>query len=433
METLSINLGNFDKLALFAYASIVLLWGLYNKKKSGSNNCAESYFLDGRRLSLPIFVATLVSTWYGGILGVGEFGYRYGISQWLLLGAPYYIFAIIFAWILVPIVRKSQSISLVDYAHETLGKSSGNLVGAGVFLLTSPAPYLWMLVAILQLFLPLPAGIILFGVVIFSMCYLLGGHFFTIWSSNTLDFILMFSGFLVLVPFCVRTYGGFEFLNTALPESHFDALGNMNWGAVAVWWLMGAWTLVDPGFHQRVRAAQSPTTARRGILVAILFWMLFDFLTLSSALYARAVLPNLKNPAQAYPMLGAQTLPDGLFGLFIVSLLATVLSTFNSFSFMAAQTLGQDLIMRIKPMRTELLQAICIALTLFMASALVFLVPSAVDMWYILAATFLPALLFALAAACGYVPQFFITYSSACICLILLSSIIYQIFSAKLN
>ena len=36
---------------------------------------AESYLLGGRRLTLIPFVATLVSTWYGGILGVGEFTY----------------------------------------------------------------------------------------------------------------------------------------------------------------------------------------------------------------------------------------------------------------------------------------------------------------------------------------------------------------------
>ncbi len=126
-------------------------------------------------------------------------------------------------------------------------------------------------------------------------------------------------------------------------------------------------------------------------------------------------------------MLGAQTLPDGFFGLFLVSLLATVLSTFNSFSFMAAQTLGQDLINRIRPMSTELLQALCLVITLIMASALVIIIPSAVDLWYILAATFLPALLFALVAACAFLPKAFIKYSASCICLILFSSVIYQI------
>ena len=44
--------------------------------------------------SLTLFVATLVSTWYGGILGVGEFYYRWNI----LLGySNPYFFASIFA------------------------------------------------------------------------------------------------------------------------------------------------------------------------------------------------------------------------------------------------------------------------------------------------------------------------------------------------
>ena len=43
---------------------------------------------------------TLVSTWYGGILGVGEFSYRYGISNWVIQGVPYYVFALFFAFLL---------------------------------------------------------------------------------------------------------------------------------------------------------------------------------------------------------------------------------------------------------------------------------------------------------------------------------------------
>lgn len=422
-------MGFYDQLALVSYGLVVLGLTFYNKfRQSTTENSAESYFLDGRRLSLPLFVATLVSTWYGGILGVGEFGYRYGLSQWFLLGLPYYIFAFIFAWFLVPIIRESPAISLVEHCYETLGKTSGNIIAAAVFLLTSPAPYLWMLVAILQLFVPLPSEYILAGVLVFSSCYLLGGRFFTIWSSNTLDFILMFTGFLVLVPFCIYNFGAFDFLYESLPKVYFAPLGGMKLDALAIWWLMGAWTLVDPGFHQRVRAAKTPRVARMGIFVAILFWMLFDFLTLTSALYARALMPDLANAAHAYPLLGAQILPDGLFGLFIISLLATVLSTFNSFSFMAAQTLGQDFLKRLISMPRARLHDVCIIITLLIASVLVVFIPSAVDMWYLLAKTFLPALLFALVTSLNLVPKFLAKHSFTYINLLLISSFFCQIF-----
>ena len=57
---------------------------------------AIDFLLAGRSLTLPVFVMTLVSTWYGGILGVGEFSYRYGISNWVIQGVPYYVFAAVF-------------------------------------------------------------------------------------------------------------------------------------------------------------------------------------------------------------------------------------------------------------------------------------------------------------------------------------------------
>ena len=49
---------------------------------------AEDYLVAGRRVTLPAFVATLVATWYGGILGVGEYSWRYGLANWLVFGAP---------------------------------------------------------------------------------------------------------------------------------------------------------------------------------------------------------------------------------------------------------------------------------------------------------------------------------------------------------
>ncbi|MEP7027798.1 MAG: hypothetical protein ABI960_04310, partial [Candidatus Eisenbacteria bacterium] len=49
------------------------------------------YLVASRAVTLPGFVATLVSTWYGGILAVGEYSYRYGVSNWLVFGVPYYL------------------------------------------------------------------------------------------------------------------------------------------------------------------------------------------------------------------------------------------------------------------------------------------------------------------------------------------------------
>ncbi|OQX83765.1 hypothetical protein B6D60_10055, partial [candidate division KSB1 bacterium 4484_87] len=84
-----------DALIIMMYMVFVLYIGfqLWRKEKRSD---ISSFLLAGRRLTLPSFVATLVSTWYGGILGVGEYSYKFGISNWLVFGVPYYVAALIF-------------------------------------------------------------------------------------------------------------------------------------------------------------------------------------------------------------------------------------------------------------------------------------------------------------------------------------------------
>ncbi len=74
--------------------------------------------------------------------------------------------------------------------------------------------------------------------------------------------------------------------------------------------------------------------------------MLFDFLTTTAGLYARAVLPDLGDPVAAFPALAAAAMPGIWQGLFMVGLLATIMSTVDSYAFLAAVTLGRDVVRR---------------------------------------------------------------------------------------
>ncbi len=85
------------------------------------------YLAAGRSLSLPAFVATLVSTWYGGILGIGESVSYYGFGTWLLMGVPYYVFAIVYALYFARRVRGAEQISLPERFDSIWGRSVGVL------------------------------------------------------------------------------------------------------------------------------------------------------------------------------------------------------------------------------------------------------------------------------------------------------------------
>lgn len=84
-----------DWVVILAYVIALITLGVFRSKNSRKS--PEEYILAGRRLSLPGFVVTLVATWYGGILGIGENTYLNGVQTWFIFGLPYYFFAILFS------------------------------------------------------------------------------------------------------------------------------------------------------------------------------------------------------------------------------------------------------------------------------------------------------------------------------------------------
>ena len=99
-------------------------------------------------------------------------------------------------------------------------------------------------------------------------------------------------------------------LRDNLRAGHMQWDGGLGWQAIAVWYVIALSTLVEPAFYQRCFPAESERTAKNGIFWAIGFWVVFDFLMTTAGLYARALLPDLANPVQAFPALAAHVLPS---------------------------------------------------------------------------------------------------------------------------
>ncbi len=375
------------------------------KSASGSETAAD-FLLAGRTLTLPMFVASLVSTWYGGILGTGEFSYTYGVASWVMFGAPYYLFALLFAFFLAGRVRASGLVTIPDKLAQHYGQPAGLLGALLVFLLVTPAPYLLMLGVLAQLIfgLPLPLALLLTALV--SLIYLAKGGFRSNVAVNLAEFMLMFAGFILIVGFAFFRFGGLSFLKANLPAVNLTWHGGNPPQYILVWYFIGLWTLVDPGFHQRCSAARDSATARRGILVSILFWMIFDFLTTTTGLYARAVLPVLESPIFSYPLLAERLLPAAAKGLFFIGLLATVMSTLSSYVFIGGMTIGNDVAGRILRMRgkeergaAERWTRIGLLLASIYGIVLALTLPSVVRIWYAVGSACIPGLLLPLMAS----------------------------------
>ncbi len=372
----------------------VLLWlGLRGKHQVGS---VTDLILDGRRLTLPAFAMSLVSTWYGGILGVGEYSYNYGISNWLVFGVPYYVAALLFAFLLSRKARELQLVTIPGRLAQIYGNKTALAGAIIVFLLTVPASYVLMLGILgIQFFgWPLWAGVTIST--LFSLIYIYFGAFRAVVITDKVQFTVMFVGFTLMLAILFSKFGGWGFLKANLPDSHFTWHGGNSGWYIASWYFIALQTLIDPAFHQRTYAAKSPNVAFKGILVSILCWMVFDFLTTSCGLYARAILPDLSNAAESYPALAQKILPTGLLGLFGVTMLSIIMGAVDSYSFLAASTFGHDIIPRLKRVSESQIVKFT-RLGLFVSAGLSIIwalfFRSAVDIWYAFGSIGTPALL----------------------------------------
>lgn len=394
-----------DVLIVFLFFTLIIFIGFYTGRKTTSE--ADDYLLSGRKLTLFTFVLINVSTWYGGILGVGEFTYRYGLVSWFTQGFPYYIFAFFFGIFFARKIREASLFTIPDKLTEIYGEKAGLISAVIVFILVSPAPYFLMSASLISLLFNiniLPALIITF---ILSIIYLIRGGFRSNVYVDVFQFFVMFAGFILILVFSGIDFGTVNFIVSSVPANHVKVFGGMSPTFVIVWFLIALWTFADPGFHQRCYAAKSGGVAKKGILISIFFWALFDFLTTSTGLFSKAVLPDLENPVLAFPLFAEKVLPMGIKGIFYAALFATIISTQISFLFLSGTTIGRDFIFRIKKDVNELnlkhYTIIGLIISGLLAILLAYFIPSVIEIWYTIGSLFIPGIILPVISA--YYPK----------------------------
>lgn len=399
MENLRVALTINDNLIILAYFVAVLVIGFKTKTEPGS---IKDYLVAGRTLTLPAFVATLVSTFYGGVLGIGEFTYRFGISGWFLYAFPYYVFILIFAFYLSDRVRKTHLYTIPDKLNRVYGRKVGILGGFFVFLMSTPAPYLFIMGILISLIFSVKLFTAMIFALLVSVLYLIRGGLKADVRVNIFEFIIMFVGFGIILPFCFNTLGGFDYLDSRLPEADLKLLGNTTAQYFLVWFFLGSWVLVDPSFHQRCYAAKKKSTPKTGIIISLFFWILFDFMTTTAGLYSKAFFLNdLKDPLLSFPALAEKILPPVAKGMFYLGLIATVMSSLHSYIFISATTFGRDIISRIKNEedRNNKYNKIGLLISSVLSLFLAYMIPSVVNIWYTIGTLVVPPLLIGVISA----------------------------------
>lgn len=332
--------------AVFAIIILITLLFVYiGQKKKRHNLSKEDNFLDlmlmGRTLTLPMFVATLVATWYGGIFGVSQIAFKHGIFNFITQGVFWYLTYLIFALFILPKIHKYNAMTLPDLIGEMFGQRSKKLSAVFNILNLIPIVYTISLGLLLQMIFGISISSGIFIGVSFVLLYSFVGGLRSVVYSDIFQFFIMVSSVILVFLLSYIEYG-IDPLKT-LPAHYFDPLSTFSFSEVLVWGLIALSTLVDPNFYQRCFAAKDFKVAKKGIILSTLVWMVFDISLTFGAIYARAIIPEA-NPENGYFIYSLQLLPPGLRGFFLAGVAATILSTLDSYIFLAGSTLSYDLV-----------------------------------------------------------------------------------------
>lgn len=356
------------------------------------NNIIE-YALAGRRLTMPLFVVSIVATWYGAVLGVGEFVATHGIIVVFCFALPYYVAAIVYAMFLVGRFRSSDSITLPHRISSRMGKGAGLAAGILVVIMTLPAPYLLIAGEIISSFTHLgrvPAMVIVAAV---SVMYLYRGGLNAGVRANVVQLFLMYMAFAGLLVWSWISFGAPTLIPPYLTEGLLSIPGDIGWSGVVVWWIAAAQTFVDPTFHQRVAACHSTRVARQGLLLSVVMWMTFDALTITTAFYGVAF-AHSTDALATHLTLAAAVLPPGMYGLFVGGLLAAVLSTLDGYALTNALAIKHDVAYVLsKSLRARISIQHVLLLVMFLSILLAIVVPSAIGLLLRMASVSVPGLL----------------------------------------
>ncbi|NLG63672.1 MAG: hypothetical protein GX539_15655, partial [Candidatus Cloacimonetes bacterium] len=100
----------------------------------------RDWFVAGGRMSTPILVCTLVSTYYGldVLFGASEVGFVDGVVSWFFYSRPYYFTIVIAALLFAARLRRGSFLSLPDVVARAYGRGTQCIVALASFVYALP-------------------------------------------------------------------------------------------------------------------------------------------------------------------------------------------------------------------------------------------------------------------------------------------------------
>ena len=341
------EVATIDYIIISLYLLGMIGVGLWFAKKHSD---FEDFFLAGRSLTTPLLITTLISTYYGidVLFGDSQLGFTNGVVAWFAYARPTYAFFLIAAFLLAHRLREEDFKSLPDILDKYYGKKTRYVGAVTSFIYSLPALSLYgfgMLGDVILGWEPIMGMLVLGGI---ALIYTITGGFWAVALTDSIQFVLMCVILAMAFPFAMNLIGGFDSMIKVLEPSYFDTLGDMSIWLIIIYASTGLSILVEPTFYQRIFAAKSYKNVRNALVIGIFIWGSYDWIITILAMAAKVAviqgtLPVDVAPDAALLTIMVAALPAGALGLFLAGVLATEMSTLDSYCLVAGGNVAYDI------------------------------------------------------------------------------------------
>ena len=347
---------------------LILLFGiaLWSRSAGGS---LEGYYLAGRRL--PFWVAgfsanaTGESSWL--LLGLSGMGYMLGLHAiWIVIGETIGVWL---GWRLIArrlkvAADRYQSITVPDFLEDSLEDKTQRLrISSVLIILAMVAAYVsaQMMATgkIFSIFLPMDysTGVLLGGGI--TLAYTAYGGFKAVAYSDVLQGILMLLA-LVSLPI-VGIYaieGDFWTVVRETDPALLDLTGGLGLGlpgliAIIGFIALGFAFMAAPQLLTRYMAIKSPDEVKNAARISIACIIAFDTGAVLIGISGRVLFPELTDVETVMPTMARELLPPLVTGIFLVMILAAVMSTVDSLLILASSAVVRDLMQKVLNVRRK--------------------------------------------------------------------------------
>ena len=317
----------------------------------------EDFFLASRNLPTLLVFFSLSASWFGATstLVSTDQAFNTGLSSFWVMGVPAILTVLFLAFFLARPIRRLPIVSLPDLVEMRYGRTVRHMSSVLIiwYMAVLAASQMVAIGTFLKLFLGIPYiwSLVLGTVVV--LIYSVFGGFFSVAVTDGLQFTLLVAGVFGLFFFLSGTSSMNEvslYASEIGKSNYFNFFFNLKENLLIVFSFTLAWT-ISPIAWQRIQAARSDSSARKGLFAAsgsffLLYWIVVFIGVLSLPLFFSQ---GIDNPLLS-ELISSRT---GIFlsGILFVAVVAAVMSTMDTAINTGALSLTRDVYQQIYPQK----------------------------------------------------------------------------------